>query len=347
MPPSTLHRLFTFAKATKAEALENFTTEALAAAITDDPTPLLAALARVPGLRVPPTARLLRVATQVPVDGGSVDLVVTFDTITYWFEVKAHGGLHGDQLATYRRAIADDTSGDDITLLLLSKHPLEPEPPTLRWNHLRASILDAGHTRGYWHDLLRFLEERQMADAYDEAVLAHELAGMSFAYALLRKVDRIAETLLDGFDFPAAADPEFASNRAGRRRELGQQFRKHGRLVVSSGLYPWIVFGVIDRDGKPNLALWIRTNARHFDARKRVHALARGGGLAATWDLGAVGPGDLCITREIAAGIEHDDAVAWLRARMTALNTAGILSALPEFRRAPAAEPADEVDAES
>ncbi|MBK6919511.1 MAG: hypothetical protein IPH07_19110 [Deltaproteobacteria bacterium] len=113
--PSTLHRLFTFAKATRAEALENFTTEALAAAITDDPAPLVAALAHVPGLQIPPTTRLLRVDTQVPVDGGTVDLVVAFDTITYWFEVKAHGGLHGDQLATYRRAIADDTSGESIT----------------------------------------------------------------------------------------------------------------------------------------------------------------------------------------------------------------------------------------
>lgn len=347
--PSTLHRLFTFAKATQTAALENFTTEALAAAITDDPAPLLAALNRVPSLRIPPTARLLRVETQVPVDGGTVDLVVALDTITYWFEVKAHGGLHGEQLATYRRAIADDTSGQTITLLLLSKNPLAPEPPTLRWNHLRASILAAGHTRGYWHDLLRFLEERQMADAYDEAVLADELAGMSVAYALLRKVDRIAETFLDGFDFPAAADPEFASKRAGRRHEFGQQFRKHGRLVISSGRYPWIVFGVIDRGGRPNLALWIEINARHFDARKRIHALARDGGLAAAWDLGNVGPGDLGITREIAAGIEHDDAVAWLRARMTELNTAGILGALPEFRRAPNApdaEPADDVDAE-
>jgi hypothetical protein len=38
---STLERLYSYAKATGAGARENFTTEALAGAIRDDPTPML------------------------------------------------------------------------------------------------------------------------------------------------------------------------------------------------------------------------------------------------------------------------------------------------------------------
>ncbi len=80
--------------------LENFTTEALAAAVERDPGPLLRALPRdVADVGALLEARVGRVDTQVRVPGGIVDLVVDL-----WIEVNAYAGLSGDQLHAYRAA---------------------------------------------------------------------------------------------------------------------------------------------------------------------------------------------------------------------------------------------------
>jgi len=44
---STFGRLFTYARESKVDALENFTTEALAAAIREDPRPIVQLLQRM------------------------------------------------------------------------------------------------------------------------------------------------------------------------------------------------------------------------------------------------------------------------------------------------------------
>jgi hypothetical protein len=65
----------TFARATGARPLENFTTEALAAAIASDPSPFLVALESVE-LALPNIRTVERVQTQVHVPGGVIDLEV-------------------------------------------------------------------------------------------------------------------------------------------------------------------------------------------------------------------------------------------------------------------------------
>lgn len=340
MPSSTLQRLFKFAKAQGAEALENFTTEALAAAIREDPRPLLAALRLVPDVPVRDDDHLEHVDTQVPVEGGTVDLIVKFGHSAYWFEVKAHAGLHGSQLETYRRAMADDRTGVHATLLLLAKRPLTPEVPTLRWNYLRNVVVGEQHP--YWRDLRRFLEERGMADEYDEPIEVRELAALAPARTLLRKVDRIAETFIESFEPPSGADPEFPTSRPRRRGELAQQFRRHGRMVVSSRRYPSICFGVTLEGGRPCLSLWIETRTRDFAARKVIFDLAREHGLDRTWTLADGRYGYLGASRELESGIDHDSAVAWLHERTRELAAGRILEALPRFRGGATAEETEE-----
>jgi hypothetical protein len=108
---------------TSRDALENFTTEALAAAIQVDPRPLLRALPTAVASASPiEAAEVLHVRTQVQVDGGIVDLVVEVlvdgEIRSLWIEVKAHAGLSGAQLDTLLRgggamAHRAEACGDD------------------------------------------------------------------------------------------------------------------------------------------------------------------------------------------------------------------------------------------
>jgi hypothetical protein len=74
---STFGRLFTYARESKADALENFTTEALAAAIREDPRPIVHLLRGM--LLLPSEGDPVEVlgSTQVGVPGaGILDLVI-------------------------------------------------------------------------------------------------------------------------------------------------------------------------------------------------------------------------------------------------------------------------------
>src|SRR3990172_8056806 len=104
--PSTLGRLFDFAKAPNSSAIENFTTEALAGAIRADPRPFLLALRRHDLVRAAPLTDL-DVLTQVVMPGtGILDLVVVSaspELPELWIEVKVDAAESGRQLDAYAR----------------------------------------------------------------------------------------------------------------------------------------------------------------------------------------------------------------------------------------------------
>ncbi|MHB8960534.1 MAG: hypothetical protein ACYDAN_12995 [Candidatus Limnocylindrales bacterium] len=101
--PSTLARLFAYAKSSKSEALDNFTTEALASAIRDDFRPFVPVLVDAGLLRYDEEPRTVGVETQVAVTGaGIVDLDLVLEgegwLAEVWIEVKVFAGESAEQL---------------------------------------------------------------------------------------------------------------------------------------------------------------------------------------------------------------------------------------------------------
>src|SRR5688572_3010995 len=115
MERSTFGRLFTYIRGeSKSDPLENFTTESLAAAIREDPSPFVELL-RDRNL-IPSHGDPVGVLpfTQVPVQGaGILDLVVAIDIrnpdfeADFWIEVKVNSPESGQQLHNYGKYLAE------------------------------------------------------------------------------------------------------------------------------------------------------------------------------------------------------------------------------------------------
>src|SRR4051812_5922661 len=112
---SHLGRLFTFAKATEHAALENFMTEALAAAIRSDPKPFTLALATL-GFEEPPGFNV--VLTQVPIERGILDLLLRAAARTFVVEIKIGSPESGDAIDRYLGWIKNEPVGSALIVLL-------------------------------------------------------------------------------------------------------------------------------------------------------------------------------------------------------------------------------------
>jgi hypothetical protein len=314
--PHTLQRLFTFAKATGACPLENFTTEALAAAIRSDGTPFLQVLGRA-------DRTVQKVTTQVQVRGGVVDLELVLDDGTvFWIEVKAHAGESGDQVERYRAAAKRDHRNP--SLVMLCKRPLRSDVPTLRWNHLRDAISSNAHLR--WIDLKHFIEDNAMADDFDAPITPHEMAAAMAAHTLLAKVARLARELFESSPHVQTIDfPRTAPNIA---RAIAQQFRDHRRCVVASRSYPTILFGLLPKDVGAEIAVWVEFRPTDFDRREEVFAVAEGGGLSDAWTRRREGWSRLLATRKLEGELAQDSAIKWLCERFEDLDESGVLQAI-------------------
>ncbi len=336
--PGRLHRLFRYARSHETDALENFTTEALAAAIEASVQPLGRALAAC-GF-VPPEApvALELVDTQSGIgDGGIVDLIVLLrvgaDRRLFWFEVKAHAGLHGDQLATYRGVAQRWESSPRPEVVMLAKRSLTQDVRTLPWNCLRDAITDDDPI--YWTDLRSFLEQERMADDFDKRVTVAEMRSAVAAHALLRKAMRLAGAFLEAETSQAWHDSGFPEPDADTRLAnlMTQQFRDHRRLVVASRRYPDVCFGLTFSDGAA-LELWIEFSRSDVEAREAVFRVAQPRLSPADWTFaGAERWPYLGARLSLPDGLAHDDGVAWLRARVRELEDAGVLAELGKWRK--------------
>jgi hypothetical protein len=330
-----LDRLFTFARAPENSPLENFTTEALAAAVERDPGPLLRALPReVADVAAFLEAGVGRVDTQVQVPGGIVDLVVELVVdgapLHLWIEVKAHAGLSGAQLHAYRAAAGRWPSAPLPIVFMLCKYPLTRDIPTLRWNTLRACV--TGDSHHYWLELRDFLEDQRMADDFDTPFTGAQLGAAGHARALLCKAARLAHEFLDRPDLPPSwLESKFPRSEAKLTRAIVGQFVRHNRLVVDSRRYPWVCFGIYFRES-PQLTLWIEFRPDDRAAYDALAALVPDlpTGWTANWN--QVSPW-IGASLEIAGDLDHDTAMAWLLARVHDLDAAKVLVALPRWRR--------------
>jgi hypothetical protein len=324
--PNVLQRLFTFAKATGASPLENFTIAALAAAIRSEPAPFLDVLHRVSP--IPGDSRIPHgVATQVQVRGGVVDLEVVLEGATYWIEVKAHAGEHGHQIRNYQAAAERDPRHPK--LVMLCKRRLRPDLATMRWNDLRDAMANSADLR--WQDLKQFVEKNSMADSFDEPINLDEFVAAKTTRALLGKMARIAREVLEVQ--PITKTIDFPRSDANVASEIVQQFRRHGRFVLASKTYPAVFFGLIPKDSGAQLAVWVEFRRTDFDGRGKVFAVAdKEGGLGETWTRRREGWSRLLATMDIEGTLEQDVAVTWIGDRIQELDRAGVLRAALALR---------------
>lgn len=332
---STLMRLFRFAKAGKNEAKENFTTEALAAAIRAAPDPFLLAFA--PVLRM--SAPLLAVDTQVPVAGfGIVDLVVQFGDprapSSLWVEVKVDAGESGDQLSRYAEYIRSLPEEGRPRLAVLGPARLRDDLPWVSWQGVRRAVTETKTQIPCWLDLKVYLEEIHMADDYSDPVNTSEASALGPAHALLGKAARI----LAQFSVRALTSwpsSHWPTDEAAVRKRLGSSFRQWGTLSVDAQVHFRVGVGAgvyHDKDtGEAGLGVWVYTRPNWVADRERVSRQANTGGLGQHWVpcpgewefLGTYKP-----LREFGA---PDAAATWLHDRLLDLERAGVLALLPKL----------------
>lgn len=338
--PSVFTRLFRFSRSSKKAALENFTTEALAAALRKDAGPFVRALIE-DGVELASgsEAEAVVVETQVSVGKGIIDLVVELrcgaDRDLLWVELKAHAGLSGNQLAIYAQEAKTYAPSLRPQVIMLCKRPIA-DVPTVRWNTVRRAILDAGDGADrYWTELCSFLEENRVADDYDTPITSSELETAAAARSLMRKTSRIASEFLKTMRKEAGdgswKDCEFPSTESRIEAGIARQFRQHGRLVTFSKRYPWACFGMTFNP-RPMLAVWIEFRPKDIDAREAVFPIAKHRLDAETWVFDSPGWPSIRAAIDAESCAEQAVALDWLRARFDELEDAKVFAELKKWR---------------
>jgi hypothetical protein len=346
---STFGRLFTYARESSVDALENFTTEALAAAIQDDPSPLLQVLRSMRVIPATEGPTDVVAETQVGVRGvGILDLVVVLrdngKPVEIWIEVKVMAGESGNQLEHYRAHLAALPVEQRPTLVTLAKAPVghAHELPWISWQSIWRAARAADHST-HWRDLRSFLEEIGMADAFDAPVSAAEAASLDGAVGLFGKTRRIlgaaareANTRWPAFRWPADD-----------RRILGMlsgQFGRHRRYLIVAGeeYRAYLFMGVTAFDGEAHATVWVETRNKAIDPRRQIIAAADAGGLSDEWERDMGAWGGLHKRKRLVALGAHAEVAGWLIGALEELASAGVLDLIPSLGRAEAIEAADD-----
>lgn len=227
---SRLGRLFRYSR----DAQENFTTEALAIAIADDPVPIVNALRRGnyksvresqgdssggDDLRGLLTANVgITPRTQVGLaQGGWLDLVLDVwgqagsPLAQVWIEVKINAPESGRSRPNpgVSEGLVDHlvlgqldtyrraalTKTDPVWLITLAREPVRDDVDNLSWNELyRAS---KGHDR--WHDLRSFLKEERVASDALGGVSDQEAGSNEASYQLIQKAAEVVRVVHRSF----------------------------------------------------------------------------------------------------------------------------------------------------
>jgi hypothetical protein len=336
---STLGRLFTFAKAVDAAALENFTTEALAGAIRADPDPFVAVLHEL-GI-APREPEQLVVETQVPIVGPHgnrrLDLVIVFGPSgarqEVWIEVKVNAGESGDQLSAYSAAIAALPEGDRPVLIVLGSRRLRDDVPFVSWQRVRRSIINAP-TSSQWSDLKLYLEEIGMADAHSEPVATSDANALSGAVGLLGKTARIIRPFAETARtiWPESRWP---TDERKLRRKLGRTLATHGCFAIdaATNFRAGVSVGVYHEPASNDawLGLWLWARPSWVRERDQIWKAAAAGGLDAAWTRSPSGWRLLGCFRRLLDFPDHDTATLWLTGRLTELRDAHVLERLAKL----------------
>jgi hypothetical protein len=330
---STLERLYSYAKATGAGARENFTTEALAGAIRNDPAPMLRLL-RDAGLFPPDEVTEVGPDTQVVLPGtGILDLVLLAVAAgrrrELWCEVKVNAGESGTQLDAYRRHLASLPEAGRPTLFTLGPDALRDDPsiPFLSWHRLRRCIKRGDNYA--WHDFADYLAEVGMSDEFDQPIAAREAAAMDDFRNLHGKVARV---LAEAGAQAAGRWPglPWPKGEASIRKHLLDRFATHQQLTVGVQALKnvWLVIGVEPAAGEADLIATVETWPSAADLQRDIHALADAAAFGPEWQRSLGTWGGLKRRERLVLLGDPDAAAGWLLARIEELASAGVLDAI-------------------
>lgn len=333
---STLLRMFNLAKATGASALENYTTEVLAAALRGDAAPMAHAL-RVLGREVPSTFDF--VETQVFTAGvGILDLVLRAGSQTLVVEVKVGADENDGQLGRYLEWLKTQAAADQGALVLLGPRDLTSEPDVtwLSWQALSDSVAVTRTTHPYWLDLVCFLEELGMVDNFNTPVTADEAASVGNSYRLLRKLQRVlaGPAALMNSAWPGSNWPEKDSDirlqlmsRFSTGRQLSLEHRARYKAGVSMGVYDW--------EGEAWLGIWVWCNPRKVAERDSIRALAANVPLSQRWEQDPASWELLGAGKKLVEVPEISAASQWLLDRIGELAAVGMFALIERLGSAP------------
>jgi len=346
-PKSRLGRLYLYSKDTPFIAQENFTTEALALAIEQDPTPVLSALHKVAADRrelLPPCPfdlrdvnRLLPRTQQYIPGKGFLDLVLEAigqdgsSMGEVWVEVKIGADETGDQLSAYAEAASLQRN---TWLVTLARTIVRDSVPNLQWLELYRAARETRPRHPAWVDLLQFLEEQAVASDALSPVSDSEAGALEPAFGLFQKasatlaaVHRLLQTI---FSEPTLAKLQWKAE-GDLLNSAAATFRQRGEFVATGGP---IAYGLRSEDG---IAFWViairppRATSTQADAIRQAADVA----LLDQWQRPPAG-GNILLAQVRATSLpSHEQAVAWFAARLIEVKEAGIVSLAIGLESAP------------
>ncbi len=331
-PHSTFGRLFMYSKDTLFTAQENFMTEAVAACIRSEPSPMLIALRGVASSEPPLTVPLehatrVRVTTQVYVAGaGIVDAILTIgdeDRIVgeVWIEAKIASPEGHGQLDGYVKAAlaASDKDGLSRDVVALSKYRLDPEVAWLDWRQVYVATSRTDDP--YWQDLRLFMEETQVSDVALLPITDREAGSIADAGRMLAKASEVIRLVNREVARLWPTGMAWAAEGA-LLNHVGAVFRQSGRMVMEGN---FIRYGAVDSDGTAYWYLALPSRGMRAGELETVVASARERGLGPDWEprlhLGEF----LVRTGRIAEHADPQAAVAWFRGGLVELSRSGLM----------------------
>jgi len=330
----SLTRLFRYAKS--ASAVENFTTEVLAAAIRIDPTPWLRALGSI-GIEIPVVG--VKVDTQVTMGDGILDLLVTpMGARCVVVEVKINAGESGDQLRRYLEwAQSPSFRADEQPHIVV----LGPRQITtiegvrwLSWQTLWKEIRGprSGGVAAHWTDLATWLEECNMADDSYEPVSLTESGTLDGAHRLLKKAARILtpasqhmNDVWPGSNWPN--DIKSVTRQITRRFRHWPSYSIQHQTAYRAGLS----IGIFHEDGQGWLGVWVWAPFKRPTERAHIQKLAKL--LPVGWE-NAPGSAELIgAYKDISEFAGAEEASAWIKGRTNELSAIGMFQLIEGFGR--------------
>lgn len=342
---SRLSRLFSYSKDTAFDAQENFTTEALAMAIEDDRRPMVDALFSVDpyeatrvGLRSSTSENsesiTVRPSTQVSLpQTGRIDLVLDVLRLrggligSVWVEVKIGAPESGTQLDAYARRAQD--SLQPIWLITLAHAPLRPSVRNLTWHRLYRCARHRRQRHESWDDLLRFLEDQDVANDALGPISDVEAASLEPAFHLAQKVTAIVRAVYKSLPdlFGDTVGPKLRWKAEGELLNyVGANFRGSGELWGSSHA---LRYGLTSEDGTAYWTVAVRGEWRSKSAVDAARTkAATEAALDAEWERPSSGPTILQTRIRATTLSSHEQAVEWFIARLRTLAASHVLDVL-------------------
>lgn len=346
--PSTLERLFAYARTADSDPRENFTTEALAGAVRSDPRPLLHALASKGLLDIDDVVRSSPF-TQVAFAGvGTIDLLLQLELGTgareVWIEVKVNAPESGQQLRNYRTFI--DTHAElGRDLVVLAKDVLRSSVPhtPLRWRDVSHAARELAANNLLWSDLNSYLEAIGMTDRSTYPISLREAASLDDAFGLLQKAIAVIKTVnarLAELGYPDWLHTTQVGRTGWITTKLHDQFTRFGRMMIydKGDLRGKVFYGFQPREGEAYATIWIEVDPRRTAERTAVREQARAS-LDTSWEQPLDHRWQLVIKAERAIAFRSEpDAVDWFLTQFKELREAGLIDLLPTLGAVPPEE---------